>query len=77
MRNEACMKKVRQVGYWVKVREYYTLDGIEGPYGLVDQFVRNVMSEKCRSDVDIWRTGSCKGCKQEQDFDYFRSQGLV
>ena len=73
MRNEACMKKVRQDGYW-KMETRFDEYGIPDVYM---RYIKDTMSDKCRSDMDIHKVGACKGCELPQDFDYFRSQGLI
>lgn len=72
-RNDACMKKQRTDGYYVLVRSYVP----SGEYHLEPKYIKDVLSTKCRSDMDIHKTGPCNGCQYPQDTDYLKEQGLL
>jgi len=71
--NTACMKKQRQSGYSVLTRRYLP----NGEYHLEPEWIKDTMSDKCRSDMDVYKLGPCGPCKYPQDREYLVAQGLL
>ncbi len=72
--NTACMNRPpRAEGYSVLTRKYVA----SGEYHFEPEWIENRMSTKCRSDMDVYKLGPCKGCTLEQDIEYLIEKGLM